>query len=136
MTAHTTSDLPADLERTRRRFERWRGTRKKRAPIPDRLWAAAVKMAERHGINRTARVVRVNYYALKKRVDEENLLSAKSPGEAAAAFLELAAPVPASSGQCTLELEDVAGAKMRVHLQGVEARDLPALVRSFRSTEP
>jgi hypothetical protein len=136
MTARTTTDLSADLERTRQRFERWRRTREKRSPIPDRLWAAAVKMAERHGTHRTARALRVNYYALKKRVEEESPSSAKSPGDAPPAFLELAAPVPASSGQCTLELEDVAGAKMRVHVQGVEALDLPALVRSFRSTEP
>jgi hypothetical protein len=45
--------------------------------------------------------------------------------------VELARPAEASSGECILELEDVGGAKMRVHLKGVEAPDLVALSRSF-----
>jgi hypothetical protein len=35
-----------------------------------------------------------------------------------------------------LELEDAGGAKMRVHLKGVEAPDITALSRSFWGFEP
>jgi len=38
-------------------------------------------------------------------------------------------------GECTLELENAGGAKMRVHLKGVEAPDLAALARSFWRSE-
>jgi hypothetical protein len=39
------------------------------------------------------------------------------------------------SGECTLELEDAGGAKLRVHVKGFEAPDLAALSRSFWQVE-
>ena len=130
-------DLPPRLEGLCRRFERWRRTRKVRSRIPEPLWAAAVKVADTYGIHRTARTLRVNYYSLKKRVEEASAVTAsRVPGEAAeATFLELPAPVWPGCGECTLELENAGGAKMRVHLKGVEAPDLPALSRSFWQVE-
>ena len=65
MDAKKTRNLPARLERLRRRFERWRRTRKVRGRIPDLLWTAAVKLAADYGTHRTARALRVDYYALK-----------------------------------------------------------------------
>ena len=128
-------DLPQGLEKTRQRFEQWRRTRKTRSRIPDRLWVAAAKMAGRHGINRTARVLRVNYYALKKRVEKEVSSPSTVNGDAKPAFVELARPVISGTCECVLELEDVAGGKMRVQLKSVEVPDLAALTRSFRETE-
>ena len=134
MGTRKTRELPARLERVRRRFERWRRTRKGRTPIPDPLWASAVKLAGTYGISRTASVLRVHYYSLKKRVDKEAASSPDESGRASVApFVELAVPTSPSSGcgECLLELEDAGGAKMRVHLKGVAAPDLAALSRSF-----
>ena len=72
MSTKRTDDLPARLEGLRRRFEDWRRTRKVRSRIPEPLWASAVKLAGRYGIHRTAKALRVDYYALKKRVEEES----------------------------------------------------------------
>ena len=68
MDTKRTRDLPARLEGLRRRFEHWRRTHRARSRIPDSLWAAAVKMAGMYGLHRTARALRLDYYALKKRV--------------------------------------------------------------------
>ena len=129
-------DLPARLEGVRRRFERWRQSHRVRSRIPDSLWAAAVKAAGTYGVCRTARALRVNYYALKKRVEQGSATGLPEGG--AIAFLELAphadhglAAIPTGTGECTMELEDVDGAKMRVHLKGFEAPDLASLSRSF-----
>ena len=142
-----TRDLPARLERLRRRFERWRGTRKVRSRIPETLWASAVKLAGTYGIHRTARALRVDYYALKKRVEGKSLAEkrvAGSPaataskvpaGAAGATFVELPPAAWPGSGECTLELEDAGGAKLRVHVKGFEAPDLAALSRSFWQVE-
>ena len=65
MSTRRTAGLPGRLERTRRRFERWRRSRKKRTPIPDPLWAAAVEAADEYGVSRTASALRVDYYSLK-----------------------------------------------------------------------
>ena len=81
MDTRKTRDLPARLERLRRRFERWRGTHKARSRIPDPLWAAAVKMADTYGLYRTAKVLRLDYYALKKRVEQDGGWPCRSAGK-------------------------------------------------------
>ena len=132
MGTRKTRDLPARLEGVRRRFERWRRTRKVRSRIPDSLWASAVKVAEMYGIHWTARALRVDYYSLKREVEQEAAAAPGVPEEGTvAAFLEVAPPSRACSCECTLELENVGGAKMRVHLKGIETPDLAALSRSF-----
>jgi hypothetical protein len=138
MSTKTRHDLPARLEGLRRRFEDWRRTRKVRTHIPDPLWASAVKLAARYGIHRTAKVLRVDYYALKKRVEgAPAIIASKPPPEVARGqFLELPAAAWTGFGECTLELEDTGGAKLRVHLKGFEAPDLAALSRSFWQNEP
>jgi hypothetical protein len=139
-----TRSLPACLEEVQRRFERWRQTRKIPSRIPGPLWASAARIAGTYGLSRTAKALRVNYQALKQRVDEDSAARGepeKSTAEqrrasidearSASAFLELAPPMRVGSCQWVLELEDASGAKMRVHLQGAEAPDLAALSRSF-----
>jgi hypothetical protein len=144
MSTRRICDLPARLENLRQRFERWRRTRKVRSRIPEPLWTAAVKSAAKYGIHRTAKVLRVNYYALKKRAEQDAAIASTQQGPAATAskaaaettFLELPAAAWAGCGECTLELEDAGGAKLRAHLKGFEAPDLVALSRSFWQSEP
>ncbi len=122
----------------------WRRTRMVRSRIPDPLWAAAVKSAAKYGIHRTAKALRVDYYALKKRAEQKAAIAGTrqkaaataSKAAAEATFLELPAAAWAGSGECTLDLEDAGGAKLRVHLKGFETPDLAALSRSFWQSEP
>jgi hypothetical protein len=93
-----------------------------------------VKVAGQYGLNRTAQTLRLDYYRLKKRVEAAGLGVSSDRG-AAATFIELAPSAPGSSRECILELENPGGAKMRVHLKGVEAPDLAALSRSFWGVE-
>ena len=131
-----TRDLPARLEKLRQRFECWRRTHKARSRIPDGLWASAVKMAGTFGLHRTARALRLDYYAFKKRIERQPATVPNPPEKAASTFLEL--PLYASAGacDCTLELENASGLKMRVHLKSFEAPDLTALSRSFWNHQP
>lgn len=137
MSTKRTCELPARLVSLRRRFEDWRRTRKVRSRIPEPLWDSAVKLADRYGLHRTAKALRVNYYALKERLEGVTASGVRDVPEGdGATFLELAAvpptrSIPTGSCECTLELEDTDGAKMRVHLSGVATPDLVALSRSF-----
>ncbi len=55
MLASKGGDLPKDLLRGRSRFqEAWRQHRRTRGRIPDTLWALAVRLVKRHGLNPTA----------------------------------------------------------------------------------
>lgn len=134
MGTRKTPNLPARLEGMRRRFDRWRRTRKGRSRIPEMLWTSAVKAAGKYGLHRTAQVLRLDYYALKKRVETVGSGS-MSDGGTVATFVELAPPASGGSCECILELEDPSGAKMRIHLKGVDVPDLAALSRSFWGVE-
>jgi hypothetical protein len=124
------------LEGLRRRFERWRRARKIGSRIPEALWAAAVKSAEAYGVHPTAQTLGLDYYSLKKRLEEKP--SARSTMAATAnvaKFVELTTTPPTGISECILELEDVAGAKLRIHLKGIEAPDVAALSRSLWGVE-
>jgi hypothetical protein len=142
MSIENGSVLSGPLEQVRRRFERWRRSRRRGTRIPESLWASAVNLAGTCGIHRTAKALRVDYYGLKKRVEQQGAFSCRLPSRLSAeegsvpAFVELALPAETGCGQCILELEDAAGSKMRVELRGFEAPDLAALTRSFREDQP
>jgi hypothetical protein len=150
MSTRNRRGLSAPLADVGRRFERWRRRRKVGSRIPDHLWDAAVKAADRCGVAHTARALSIDYDTLKNRVQrkphrrvqskphqrvEVVPSRATSAGDVPSAFLELP---PAASGciaECILELDRADGAKMRVHVKGVEAPDLAALSRSFWGSE-
>ena len=118
-------EMPASLSRLERRFASWRSTRVSGERIPERLWKAAAKSAAEHGLNRTARVLKLDYYSLKKRLD-----GASGPAESST-FVELASSSLAIASECVIDLEDATGARMRVHLKGPNLPDVLALSRSF-----
>lgn len=128
--------LPPRLEGARRRFERWRRSRKIRSRIPETLWAAAVKLAEAYGIHKTAKALALDYYGLKKRFEQKSHSSSRMMTVAnGATFVELAAIARTGIPECILELEDVEGAKMRIRLKGIGAPELTALSRSLWGIE-
>jgi hypothetical protein len=135
MIARPTRPLPPSIAHTRRRFESWRKTRPPTSRIPDALWAMAVKAASEHGINQTARALRLNHTALKKRLPSAGGRRQRpQPASGAATFVEFVPP-PMALSPCTIELENTQGAKMRIHLARPEALDLVALSRSLWSVE-
>lgn len=139
MSTRQSRDLPGPLEGVRRRFVQWRTTHRARSRIPDTLWTAAVKMAGRYGLYRTARALRVEYYSLKKHVEQHSdMVPGRRESGPMATFVELSPPadrdlaaMPAGACACTLELEDADGSKMRVHLKTATPPDLATLCRSF-----
>jgi hypothetical protein len=92
------------------------------------LWALAVRLTSTHGLHRTASVLRLDYYSLKKRVEATH----GQPDSAGPAFVELPAAVTAGR-ECVLEFEDGAGVSLRIHLRGYDATEIAAVGRSFRN---
>ncbi len=134
MRSRTTNALPALLEALRRRFERWRRSRKARSRIPDGLWTSAVQAAGQYGLHRTIQALHLDDYALRKRV-EDAASDSEPDREAPTTFLELPVPVSGGVSECIVELEDPGGAKMRLHLKGGAVPDVTALARSFWGVE-
>ena len=146
MVGRKRGDIPEALVCGRDRFEAWRRDRTLGDRIPDQLWTLAVKLADANGISRTACVLKLDYYSLKKRVAVKPPCSASVHDSVSMpeTFIEVSGPSPglgtlavsgslASSGECVLEFEDRSGASLRVHLRGCDVPDLVALGRSFWS---
>jgi hypothetical protein len=125
--------ISTGLESVQWRFERWRLRHKPRSRIPDRLWAAAVRAASTSGLHRTAKALRVDYYSLKRRVQQEAAAVSRVPpgGGEVGSFIELTAAASGGACRCDMEWESAGGAKMRVHLSSFQMPDLSALSRSF-----
>ena len=118
--------LPSDLAQARNRFQAWRAQRTGRGRIPRSLWALAVQLAKGHGVSRTATVLGLDYDRLKTRAEADTRETPSKPP----AFVELPAPVLGGK-QGLFELDNGAGAILRVHLVGYDAADVEALARSF-----
>jgi len=118
--------LPPDLGRGRSRFQAWRGQRKAGGRVPQPPWAMATRLAKAHGGSRTAAVLGLDFYRLKERVE----VAASEPQSGGPAFVELTSQVLVAR-QCRFELDNGAGATMRVQLVGSDAAEVEALARRF-----
>ena len=117
----------SDIDGVRSRFEQWRQTRQGKARIPDELWSAAVAVARRDGINRTAAALHLDGGKLKRRM----LDSRPAPSKATPpAFVELVASGTDGSPEYTIELEGRNG-KLRIHSKGATVADLANLSRAL-----
>ena len=124
MGASDRGELPHDLAQARSQFLAWRA-RRVGGRIPQSLWTLAVRLVARHGVSRTATALGLDYYSLKRRA-----AAADPPKASRPAFVELPAPVVVGK-QCRFELDNGAGATLRVQLVGYDTADVEALARHF-----
>ena len=110
------------LEEAKVRFEEWRKNRRGKARMPAELWSAAVEVARKEGINRTARELHVAWDDLKRHMPATGAIPQQP------AFVEPVTPQVQSVPECTLEVEGSRG-KLRIQLKGASASDLASLSR-------
>jgi len=125
------------LSEVRRQFERWRKNRPRGTRIPEELWQAATEVGCEVGVSKTAQVLSLDYYVLRRRTEsvlEERPAREAQPQEALpeGGFLEIPLCAP-SSPQCILEIEDPRGARLRVELRGATPAHLETLARTIWS---
>jgi hypothetical protein len=112
--AKRTQSSPA-LKHVQELFERWRRQKKRRDPIPQALWNAAVSLTDRYSVHRISRQLRLNFNDLKARARD------RPP-----AFIELTLAGPGHAG-CTVEMAKPTGERMRIE----GACDVVGLAREF-----
>ena len=127
------TDLQDDLEQLRRRFEEFRDTQPTRSRLPETLWAAAAELAKRHGVNPTARALRLDYTALRKRVKNQDQPKRKRTPALPPTFMEFVAPGAKAVTNCTVEVESMQSGKLRLELKAVATTELANLLRAFVS---
>jgi len=119
------------LSRLERRFAVWRAKRRPGQRIPKSLWKSAANAAAQYGLSRTALLLKLDYYSLQKHIEDASSAHASTQ----AAFIELAPGPLSPQNECVIEWENVAGARLRVHLKGHGTPDLLALNRDFWNAE-
>ena len=122
--------LPADLAAVQEQFTRWRAEHKPRTRIPKSLWAMAAKLAGQYGHNRVCRVLKLDYYSLKKHLAANS--TTPRPGSAPA-FVEILPDPSGLASRCTIECENTRGEHIRIHLQGSELSELRTFCSEFWS---
>jgi len=120
------------LDQICQQFEYWRQTRKKRCPIPEKLWQAAESLYPGYSLYHISKALRLNYSDLKKRL-EPKPSDFNPPSINPAEFIEFKINSPIPPAECLVEMEDPFGAKMRMHFKGDAGLDLLELGRIFLS---
>jgi hypothetical protein len=112
------TDYPSDLKSIQQQLEAWRAGKTGREPIPDYLWAAAVRLCRDHPITRVSRELRLSFNDLKKRMPEAT----------AVRFTELECrPI---TGPWQIECQRSDGNRLRVSGSG-PLPDLAGLLQDF-----
>jgi len=114
------------VEEVQARLDEWRRNRQKGAAIPDELWSAAIEVARRDGLGRTAIALRLDYGKLKRLMMTADGVAKRT---ATPSFMELIAPAAAGVGQCAIELEGRRG-RIRIELKA-NAAELASFGRTL-----
>ena len=124
------SAIAPTLEQVQQRFESWRQRRKKRTRIPQNLWKAAIALSEEYSICHLSKTLRVNYTALKNKVENTNSPEERPSDILPTPFIELPAPVVPLL-ETTIEMIKSDGSVMRMHIKGPAGSDLMELSQAF-----
>ena len=114
------------LDEARRRFDAWRRSHRWLGRIPKALWRVAAETAAVHGVEATARRLLLDPARLKQwlPVAEPAAGVAEAPQ-----FLEFPPLLVGAPAECTLELEEPSGRKLRIRLTGPATTQAVALGR-------
>jgi len=127
--------LPAassSLAETAAALTQWRSTKPLGARIPEALWSRAVALASTHGVAKVARVLRLDYVRLKRRLlAQAQTAVAPPPG-----FVELTLGLPPAGSGCTLALSDTRGRALRIEWTRPVASEVAAVARSLWEAAP
>ena len=116
-----------DFARMRQRLNDWRGSHNRGVAFPPALWAAAGRVARRHGVFRTARALGLEYNKLKgmsgviARVRGKSKRSSKPDPMK---FIELTGALPVSPSGCWLSLQNANGQRLQLEMAPSAATEM------------
>ena len=139
--ANEIPDISPNMRKVYLRLRRWRSSHARRVPLPDALWTVAGELAREHGINRTAKALRLEYGKLKERAEApgqekkvvrkaRSVIQRHARPPAPPTFMELITPRPGSVASAVGELEGPRG-RMKIELKGITTAELVALSRAL-----
>jgi len=119
-----------DFHQLQRQLHSWRQRQQGRSRLPAALWDAATQIARAHGVSRVARTLRIDFYALERRVRDSSPRTPLAPVPAPFIELKLDPQHPLNSPAGSVELIDGPHRHMRIHT-GHDPAAWIALAESF-----
>jgi hypothetical protein len=111
---------PRALSRMRERLDEWRKGTARGVAFPEKLWASAGRLAQRHGIYVTARALGLEYNKLKRASGGTAARagggSKRSAIPKAVKFIELTGARPVSPSGCRLSLQGPSGQRLQLEM--------------------
>lgn len=120
-----------EVRRLRKRIDRWRQTRRKRSPMPKRLWAEAVRLAELHGVSRVSTQAGIDYRSLKNRTKQASKKQSGHSGEAEFVELSTTQLFGGHGGPAVVEVTGDDGVRLTVRYDDSRQLDVAGLVAAF-----
>ena len=117
------------LEQVKQQFACWR-EHKTGGHFPNKLWAAALDMADLYGVERTVQELGVNPDRLKKKRELIRQSSTRRVNAEEPQFIEMRMSPScgmAPACECIIEVENAKGAKMRIQFKGHDTAELVRL---------
>lgn len=125
---------PGEVTRLRQRLDDWRKEQPRHSAFPEKLWAAAGRLAQRRGVYPMSRALGLEYSKLKRASDGVSM----RPGGArkrqvakkkAVTFVDVTGALPGSVGRVSLQGPD--GQRLQVEMSaGAAAEVVLQLCRS------
>jgi len=118
------------LPDVQKQFEVWRSTKRRRAPIPEELWQAAVALFPGNSVQQLSKSLHLSHADLKRRVlakqTDTTSEAISTPG-----FVEVDISRSVSPLECIFEMESENGIKTKLSVKGVNSFDLMGLANAF-----
>ena len=121
------------LSEVKDQFKNWRRTRKNPRPIPEKLLEVAVSLTANYTVKQISEELIIDYGDLKRACTQRKKIRKKVTPPT---FIELDFGQPAVALECIVEMEDMLGAKMRMHFRGKPDIDLLELAKAFWGKRP
>ena len=130
-----TKTQPRSLSRLRERLDDWRKRTARGVAFPEKLWASAGRLAQRHGIYVTARALGLEYNKLKRAsggaVTKAGGAAKRATISKAVKFIELTGVLPVTPSGCRLSLQNLSGQRLQLEMApGAAAEVVLQLCRS------
>jgi hypothetical protein len=129
---HPPAHSSPTLTEVQTRFAAWRKTRQHRSRIPEELWAAAVKLSNKHSIHRISKALKLSYTDLKERIEKSHPVPETIKPTPSLDFIPIDI-APTQPAECIVEMEHRNGNKMRMHFKGNVDLDLRSFAEAFWS---
>lgn len=123
---------PKTLETVRNLIQDWRRDKKGRRSMPEELWQAAAGLTGQYSLNRISKELRLNYTALKNRVNQHQRNNLPANVQEAE-FVDLGVSRQVMICSCEVEMQSKSGANLKIRYTPDAGIDLDQLWRETLS---